>query len=79
MKIENLNQQNSFKGTSGPSKNPSRVRLNDCNNSENDLFDLQLKIEPKMIQQIVKQNATNYCGTDDNCTGCGCNTCCSSC
>ena len=79
MKIENPNPQNSFREFSGTSKNQSRVRLNNPNSTEDDLFDLELKIEPKMIQEIVQQDPTNYCGTDDNCTGCGCNTCCSSC
>jgi hypothetical protein len=47
----------------------------------NDPFDLDLKIEPKRIQEILSQNQwqTQYCGSDGDCTGCGCNTCCSSC
>lgn len=47
---------------------------------ESDPFDLALKIEPKQIQEILSQQyQTQYCGSDNNCTGCGCNTCCSSC
>jgi hypothetical protein len=79
MKIENLNCQNSFREPSETSKNQTRARLNNSNSFEGDLFDLELKIEPKMIQQIVQQDPSKYCGSDDNCTGCGCNTCCSSC
>jgi hypothetical protein len=79
MKIENLNHPNSFKEPSGTSKSQTRVRLNNPHSSEDDLFNLELKIEPRAIQELVQQDLSNYCGSDDNCTGCGCNTCCSSC
>lgn len=44
------------------------------------LFDLDLKVSkhPKSFAQQV-DDPTKYCGTKDNCTGCGCNTACSSC
>jgi hypothetical protein len=47
-----------------------------------DPFDLELKIEPKRIQEFLNQtqNLTFHCvSEDDDCTRCGCNTCCSSC
>jgi hypothetical protein len=63
--------------------NPSRVKINkETKNKpqENDPFDLELRIEPSDIQRIIAgATDSKYCGSDDNCTGCGCNTCCSSC
>ena len=47
-------------------------------NGDEDLFDLGLKIA-HVRENIKLDDPTKYCGSEDNCTGCGCNTCCSSC
>jgi len=62
--------------TTGTDKNKNPIKKIDLNGK--DPFDLGLIIEAKRIQPIFP-DPTNYCGTNDNCTGCGCNTCCSSC
>lgn len=56
----------------------SRAKIN--NSNESDPFDLELRIEPKRIQDIINNfTESKYCGSEDDCTNCGCNTCCSSC
>ena len=46
---------------------------------EDDPFNLELKIDPKRVQGILTVPSA-ICGSqNDDCTGCGCNSCCSSC
>ena len=80
MEVKSLDRQNHVTAISEESKNQTRARINKSNSSEQDLFDLELKIEPKRVQQMIQQDPTKYCGdTNDNCTDCGCKTVCSSC
>lgn len=58
--------------------NEEKNSVKKINLNGNDPFDLDLRVEARRIQQVVP-DPTPYCGSDGNCTGCGCNTCCSSC
>lgn len=72
--------RNEIQGLTKPDKNSSSnskgVKKIDLD--ESDVFDLELRVESARMQQL-SLDPSQYCGSDDNCTGCGCNTVCSSC
>lgn len=75
MKIDHLNPKFTIQEELNTKEKKTRAKLD----GSEDIFDLELRIEPKKIQQILQLDPSNYCGSDDDCTGCGCNTVCSSC
>lgn len=88
MRIKNepfdLNQTKNTRTTEDTNASRAQIKRNNFNENdpdEKDPFDLELRIEPRLIQDIIaKATESKFCGSKDNdCTGCGCNTCCSSC
>jgi hypothetical protein len=79
VKIENGTHHPSRAASPQQNNKQTRAHIGKSNTPQDDLFDLDLQIHPKIVENMVRQNPTQYCGSEDNCTGCGCNTCCSSC
>lgn len=57
----------------------SNVTKQEKTAKDKDPFDLDLRVSVKAQKELNVNDPTPYCGSDDDCTGCGCNTCCSSC